>query len=86
MTPTEEDLTLEYAGFHRHRPGRIHLYCTGCGLKRSNVQRAEYDPPQAVLAHLPCERCSDGCKVDGPSLYLDANGKRVEWDWRGNDV
>jgi hypothetical protein len=73
-------VTLEYVGYRKHIPGRIHLYCPGCGYKVSNVPRAEYDPPTAVLAHLPCERCSAGCKVDGPSLYLDARGKRVEWD------
>ena len=71
---------LEYAGYHPHRKGMMHLYCPSCGLKRSNLPRAEYDPPTAVLAHVPCERCSEGCKVDGPSLYLDANGLSVDWD------
>jgi hypothetical protein len=72
---------LEYVGFRPHRPGRIHLFCPSCGRKVSNMPRFEHDPPTAMLAHIPCERCSVGCKIDGPSLYLDAEGRRVEWDW-----
>jgi hypothetical protein len=71
---------MEYVGFKPHKPGRIHLYCPGCGRKLSNMRRFEGDPERAVLAHIPCERCSVGCKIEGPSAYLDANGKTIYWD------
>jgi hypothetical protein len=71
---------MGYVGYRKHRPGRIHLYCNHCGRKVSNVLRTEYDPPNAVLAHLPCERCSEGCFIDGASMYLDAYGRTIEWD------
>jgi hypothetical protein len=77
MSKLEE---VEFAGFHRLRHGRIHLYCPSCGLKRSNVERDPYDPPNAALAHLPCERCSEGCKVDGPSAYLTKHGRFLTSD------
>jgi hypothetical protein len=71
-------VSLEYVGFNKHRPGKIHLYCVHCGQKMSNCPRTQYDPKRAVLAHIPCEECSNGCKVEGASLYLDANGKPVD--------
>lgn len=69
--------TIPYIGFRPLRPGRIHIYCPGCGRKMSNIERTPYDPPTAVLAHVPCERCSAGCKVEGATDYLDANGESV---------
>lgn len=77
-------MTLDYIGFKPHKAGRIHLFCPNCRRKMSNVIRTEYDPKRAVLAHLPCERCSIGCKVDGPSLYLDAAGRAINrWEEEG---
>ena len=73
-------MSLEYIGFHKHKPGRIHLFCPTCKRKMSNVEKTEYDPERAVLAHLPCEKCSSGGKVDGVSFYLDSRGKEVDWD------
>lgn len=71
-----------YLGFNRLRPGRIHVYCPTCGMKRSNAPRQDYDPPEAVLMHLACEKCSEGCKIDGPDAYLDAQGRRIDWfEW-----
>ena len=71
-------MSLDYAGFKAHRAGRIHILCTGCGRKVSNMARTKDDPPGAVLMHLPCENCSEGCKVDGPSRYLDARGRQLD--------
>jgi len=68
---------LPYVGFRPLRPGRIHVFCPDCGCKLSNLRRVDYDPPTAVLVHIPCERCSQGCKVDGPDKYLDAYGEEV---------
>ena len=65
---------LEYVGFKPHRPGRIHLYCPGCGRKMSNVERGDLDPPTATLFSVPCEECSEGCKVEGGE-YRDTLGR-----------
>jgi len=76
MAPMSKLHNGDYVGFHALKPGRIHVLCPRCGRKFSNVPRAEYDPPTAVLAHIWCERCSAGCKEDLAG-YLDKNGKRV---------
>jgi hypothetical protein len=69
---------LPFVGYHPLRPGRIHLYCHGCGLKRSNAERLEYDPPSAVLADVLCEKCSSGC-MEPSTVYRGADGREVEW-------
>jgi hypothetical protein len=77
---------LPYVGFSKLRPGRIHIYCPGCGRKASNGYRDDgdefrpADPPNAVLAHIYCERCSSGCK-DAPVTFWDAFGKRIHEAW-----
>lgn len=71
-------MTLEYVGYAKLRPGRIHLLCPVCGRKMSNVERDQYDPPSAVLAHVHCERCSQGCKIEGAAGWLDARGRWVD--------
>lgn len=71
---------LPYIGFSKLRPGRIHVYCPGCGRKQSNAPRDNgengypADPPNAVLAHVYCEKCSSGSK-DAPVAFLDADGR-----------
>lgn len=72
-------MKLEWAGFHRLRPGRIHVYCPHCGRKASNVERDEYDPPRAALVHMRCDRCGSGGK-DSPETFFDAAGKEISWD------
>lgn len=67
----------DYIGFHKLRPGRIHAFCPRCGRKYSNLPREPYDPPEAVLMHIVCDRCGHGCKVDGPDMYLTADGRKV---------
>lgn len=74
---------LEYAGFAPLRQGRIHVYCPRCGRKLSNADRAHYDPPEAVLMHMICERCAHGGWVEGPECYFDAAGTRLVLDWVG---
>jgi hypothetical protein len=84
---------LPYVGFSKLRPGRIHIYCPGCGRKQSNGYRTEAnpdrfepgDPPDAVLVHVYCERCSVGCK-DAPVTFLDANGQRIREAWEDDDA
>lgn len=71
---------IGYIGFKPHRSDRIHLFCPKCKRKLSNGVRTEHDPPQAVLAHIWCEKCSQGCKIEGASAYLDANGRFLEWN------
>lgn len=73
-------MTLAYAGYRKLRPGKIHVFCPHCGRKFSNIPREDYDPPSAVLMHLCCDRCGQGCKIDGPDCYYDANGKKT---WSG---
>lgn len=74
MNPTT---VLEYVGFRKHRPGKIHVICPGCGRKQSNMPRVEEDPPTATLVGIHCERCSEGCKIDGPAFYRDAEGREL---------
>lgn len=64
MLPTRTTRPLEWAGFAKCRPGRIHIFCPTCHRRLSNAPRTELDPPTAVLVHVWCERCSAGCKTD----------------------
>lgn len=66
-------------GFKKLREGKIHLSCPRCGRKMSNAPRGDYDPPNAVLLVVPCDkyRCSGGCKIEGGD-YFDENGKQVQ--------
>jgi hypothetical protein len=55
------------------------LYCPGCGRKTSNARRVEdipRDPPSAVLAHVWCERCSDGAKSTS-ERFMDSYGREL---------
>lgn len=86
------DAVLPYVGFSKLRLGRIHVYCPGCGRKQSNAPREQADPerfipgdpPEAVLVHVYCDRCSQGCK-DAPVTFLDAFGKRIREAWEDAD-
>lgn len=71
---------MDYVGFTKLRTGRIHLWCPGCGRKLSNMPRDKDDPPQAVLLHVYCERCSQGCK-DTPVAFFSARGRRIREAW-----
>jgi hypothetical protein len=77
---------LPYVGFSKLRPGRIHVYCPSCGRKQSNAHRSPAsqfcpaDPDDAVLVHVYCEKCDQGCK-DAPVTFFDANGKRIVEAW-----
>jgi hypothetical protein len=65
---------LPWAGYQKHRKGRLHLFCPACHRKMSNVPRGPMDPPSAVLSHTYCERCSEGCK-ESPELFFDEQGR-----------
>ena len=67
---------LEWAGFSKLRLGRIHIFCPTCHRKMSNAERTEFDPLNAELVHVWCERCSSGCKTDLGD-YFDGNGKAI---------
>lgn len=72
-------MRLDYVGFAKLRPGRIHIYCPGCGRKQSNCHRTEgpgnvADPPTAVLAHIYCDKHDTGCGGDF-TRFLDAEGR-----------
>lgn len=74
---------MSYVGFNKLRRGRIHIFCPACGRKQSNMPRDEAnDPKTAVLVHVFCERCSQGCK-DVLMYYYTARGKRVRGAWEG---
>jgi hypothetical protein len=68
-------------GFAKLKAGCIHLECPACGRKMSNVPRCDWDPPDAVLAVLLCDKskCSAGCKDSGADYY-DANGIELSAD------
>ena len=77
MTPEQiKLLDLRTSGFHQLKPGRIHLRCPSCGMKRSNVDRSEYDPATAVLLEAKCPECCGG-DFDSPE-YFDSNGCFVD--------
>jgi hypothetical protein len=67
---------LPWAGFHKLRAGRIHVFCPSCGRKLSNCHKNEYDHPRATLVHTWCYRCGSGGK-DSPEFYFDAEGKEI---------
>lgn len=69
---------LEWAGFAKWRPGRIHIFCPSCRRRMSNAERAEYDPPAAVLVHVWCEKCCSGCKTDLGD-YFDREGNVIDY-------
>jgi hypothetical protein len=63
----------------------INLKCPHCGKQVNNVERAEWDPPQATLLVIPCE-CTQGCKIEGGDYY-DKEGNEVDWfEWNKNKV
>jgi hypothetical protein len=68
---------IPWAGYAPLRPGRIHLYCVGCGRKVSNVFRYDYDPPRAELVQTWCDK-HDG--KDPPEHFLDGDGKEIPWE------
>lgn len=70
---------LDYVGYAKLRPGRIHLYCDKCGRKQSNMPRTEFDPRRAVLVRIWCDKCDAGCKDSG-AVYMDARGKEIPFD------
>lgn len=68
-----------FAGFKQLQPGRIHLLCPACGLKRSNMPKDdELDPPSAALLLIHCPRCSAGGKVEGGE-YFNKRAKPIDW-------
>lgn len=69
---------MDWAGFQKLRPGRIHIYCPKCGRKMSNGVRGEYDPPRAELVHVFCERCGAGGK-EACEVFLDGRGREIPW-------
>ena len=67
-----------WAGFHPLRPGKIHVYCPFCHLKRSNMNRADYDPPSAEILQTPCEECCVRLGAKDPGVeYLNGRGGHV---------
>ena len=73
---------MDYVGFAKLRKHRIHLFCPACGRKMSNMHRDTNDPPNAVLVHIYCLRCSEGCK-ESPVSFFSARGKRIREAWEG---
>lgn len=69
-------MALEWAGFQPWRAGRIHIFCPTCHRRLSNAERTQYDPPNAVLVHIWCEKCSSGSKTDIGG-YFDRRGKEI---------
>lgn len=65
---------ISLRGFRPIRPGRIHLLCPNCKRKMSNMWKDPHDPPHAVLCAVWCEKCSQGCKVEGPDYYATKHG------------
>jgi len=68
---------MDYVGFGRLKPGRIHIWCPVCKRRMSNAKRTQHDPRRAVLLQVTCPRCPDDSK-DWAGWYLDAQGRYVE--------
>lgn len=66
--------------YRKLKPGKIHLRCPYCGRKMSNMERAEWDVPEAFLCEIGCDRCSMGCKEPTP-YYFTEDGKEILYDW-----
>jgi hypothetical protein len=69
---------MDWAGFEKLRPGRIHLCCPRCGRKQSNTPRNPYDPPQAELVRIHCDKCGQGDK-DCSQEFFNAHGRIIGW-------
>ena len=66
--------------FHKLRPGKIHLKCTACGSTRSNMNRSDFDPPNAVVMTLNfCPRCDKGGGFE-ETHYYDSTGTEITED------
>lgn len=78
----EHTRQLRAQGFHKLKPGHIHMRCPRCGRKQSNERRhTEHDPPHATLIEILCDDCGAGCKDDAPS-YFTASGREIDyWRW-----
>ncbi len=71
---------IPFVGYAKLRAGRIHIFCPRCHRKMSNVARDKNDPPNAALIHVWCgEPCGSGGWIEGPTAYLDANGRFLDW-------
>ena len=67
---------LRTSGFHKLRPGKIHIRCDVCGRKYSNAETSEFDVEGAFLAEFACDKCGQGNK-GGPLRYFDAQGMEL---------
>ena len=66
---------LRTKGFAKLKSGCIHLRCPICGRKQSNSPRQEYDPTNAFLFEIPCDKHL-GLKPTG--IYFDLLGQAIE--------
>lgn len=69
-------------GFRAIKPDRIHLYCGECGRRQSNMPRYD-DPPNAVVAHIICDKHTGG--KEDYCVYYDAQGIQIPWKEVGWD-
>lgn len=78
-TPEMKLSRLRRHGFSVLMKGKIHLRCPECGRKMSNVDREEFDPPDAFLAEILCGECADSVGAMEPTtLYFDRQGNEVK--------
>lgn len=67
--------------FRPLRDGRIHLRCSVCGRKVSNVKRADWDHPDALWAEFPCDLHCEGGEV----FFFNRHGHQLDGNpqsWR----
>lgn len=63
--------------FQPLKSGHIHIRCRRCKKTRSNVARAEWDHPDAVVAVFNyCDRCDEGGEFEDV-VYHDAQGQEI---------
>ena len=66
------------AGWPKLREGKIHLRCYSCGRRMSNIDRDEYDTPNAVLVEAECDKHTGS--MEPPTFYYDASGTEIRPD------
>jgi hypothetical protein len=70
-------IELRTTGFAKLKKGKIHLRCSYCGRKMSNMDREEdFDPLNAFLAEILCEKCCIGA-IEPETYYYDNKGNEI---------
>ncbi len=63
--------------FHPLKTGKIHMRCRRCKYTRSNMEREDFDPENAVvMVGNFCPRCDKGGDFE-EFIYYDSQGEEI---------